>query len=339
MKKITVIQASFIAVVALLTGLLIGASISDVTPPRKFLAGAFGTVDKYRKTNMTEKDVILRNELASDTARLAYNLKYYSFIYYKSLKTSLDIEMVIEKTASEEEFNNSYSAAVNALSGYETFLDSARIDLITVNHAMESLGNNENIPLTVYFNNAENANTGIRYRDRILFEYLASVETYLAEHTDQPHQGLKDAYDLLTINVMISAMLNQDKPMLNYLRDKSFYNDNQGMKALMADVKLEPVMNSMVANDTVKMKGFTGIDTQKMIKQLNKFNETLSREFVLTQGELSNQDGFKNSSDKNSRPDIAAIINNKANAVNQFDVLQAMLQNALMDLCDPFCAI
>ena len=161
MKKITVIQASFIAVGALLVGLLIGASISDMTPPRKFLAGTFGTVDKYRKANITEKDVILRNELASDTARLAYNLKYYSYSYYRSLKTTHDIKKAKEMTASEEEFNKSCYTVVNALSVYETYLDSARVDLLTLIQAMESFGNSENTPLAAYFTNANNANTGI----------------------------------------------------------------------------------------------------------------------------------------------------------------------------------
>jgi hypothetical protein len=337
MKKITVIQASFIAIGSLLAGLLIGASISEGAPSRKFLVGTFGTVDKYRKANMTEKDVILRNEYASDTARTAYTLKYYSYMYYKSLKTSLDIEKVIEKTASEEEFKNTSYTAVNALSEYKTYLDSARVDLMTIIHALESLGNNENIVLAGYFHNANNAITGIRYRDGILIEYLSSVETYLSSHPDKPHQGLKDAYDLLTINVMIAAMLSKDKPMLNYLKDKKFYNNNQGMKALLADVELKPVMNSMVAVDTAEMREFTGIDIKKVISQMNTFDETLSGELIVTQCLQADQGNLKNASDKKSGPDIASIINNKANAINQFDVMQAMLQNALMDACTPFC--
>jgi hypothetical protein len=337
MKKITVIQASVIAVVALLAGLLIGASISDVTPPRTFLAGTFGTVSKYRKDNMTEKDVILRNELASDTARTSYNLKYYSYNYYKSLKTSLDIEKVIEKAASEEEFNNTYYTAVNALSKYKTYLDSARVDLMTLIHALESLGNNENIMLADYFHNANNAITGIRYRDGILIEYLSSVETYLANHPDKPHQGLKDAYDLLTVNVMISAMLTKDKPMLNYLKDKKFYNDNEGMKTLLAEVELKPVMTVMVAKDTTEMIGFTGIDTRKIISRLNSLDATLNGEFIVSQSGQPEQGNHKNAGDKNFRPDIASIINSKANEINQFDVMQAMLQSALFNTCVPFC--
>ena len=337
MKKITVIQASFIAVGALLTGLLIGASISDVTPPRKFLAGTFGTVDKYRKVNITEKDVILRNELASDTARLAYNLKYYSYSYYRSLKTAHDIKKAKEKTASEEEFNKSCYTVVNALSVYETYLDSARVDLLTLIHAMESFGNSENTPLAGYFTNANNANTGIRYRDGILIEYLSSIETYLASHPDKPHQGLKDAYDLLTVNVMISAMLTKDNPMLNYLKDKKFYNDDQGMKTLLAEAELKPVMTVMVAKDTTEMSGFTGIDTRNIISRLNSLDATLNGEFIASQSGQPEQGNHKNAGDKNSRPDIASIINNKANAINQFDVLQAMLCYALMDLCEPIC--
>jgi hypothetical protein len=337
MKKITVIQASLIATGTLLAGLLIGVSFSDGSVSKTFLSGTFGTVDKYRKNNMTEKDVIMRNELASDTARLAYNLKYYSYSYYNSLKTTLDIKKVREKTASEEEFNIANSATVNALSVYATYLDSARVNLLTLIHAMESFGNNENIPLSAYFTNANNANTGIRYRDGILIEYLNSVETYLASHTDKPHQGLKDAYDLLTIHVMITAMLTRDKPMLNYLKDKKFYNNTDGMKVLLAELQLKPVMNSMVAVDTANMKGFAVIDIKKIISSMNTYDEKLSGEQIITQNLQAEQGKLKNTSDKKSGPDIESIINNKANSINQFDVLQIMLQNALMISCVPNC--
>ncbi len=337
MKKITLIQAIFIAFGALLVGLLIGMSIPDSSVSQTLLSGTFGKVDKYRKTNMTEKDIILRNELAADTARLAYNLKYYSYSYYRSLKTIFDIKKVKEKTASEEEFNKSCYTAVNALSMYETYLDSVRVDFITLIHAMESFGNNENAPLAAYFTNANNANTGIRYRDGILIEYLSSIETYLASQPDKPHQGLKDAYDLLTVNVMIAAMLTKDKPMLNYLKDKKFYNDNEGLKTLLAEVELKSVMTVMVRKDTTEMRGFTGIDTRKIISRLNGLDATLNGEFIVSQSGHSGQGNHKYAGDKNSRPDIASIINNKANAINQFDVLQAMLSNALMDLCEPIC--
>ena len=136
---------------------------------------------------------------------------------------------------------------------------------------------------------------------------------------------------------MISAMLTKDKPMLNYLKDKTFYNNNEGMKALLADVELKPVMYSMVAVDTAEMRGFTGIDTKKIISRMNTFDETLSGEQIITQSLQPEQGKLKNASDKKSTPDIAAIINNKANAINQFDVMQAMLSHSLMDLCEPCC--
>jgi hypothetical protein len=337
MKKITVIQAVVIALGTLLVGLLIGVSISEGSVSKTFLSGTFGTVDKYRKNNMTEKDVILRSELATDTARLAYNVKFYSYCYYKSLKTALDIKKVKERTASETEFNNTYSTSVNALSVYETYLDSARVNLFTLIQALESFGKNENTPLAAYFANASNANTGIRYRDGILIEYLNSVETYLASHTDKPHQGLKDACDLLTIHVMISAMLNKDKPMLNYLKDKKFYNSTHDMKALLADVQLKPVMNSMVAIDSAEMKGFAGIDINKIVSSMNTYDERLSGEQIIAQSQQPEQGKLKNTSNEKSSPEIEAIINNKANSINQFDVLQNMLQNALMITCLPDC--
>ena len=85
------------------------------------------------------------------------------------------------------------------------------------------------------------------------------------------------------------------------------------------------------------MRDFRGIDPKKIISKMNTFDETLSGELIVTQCFQADQGKLKNASDKKSGPAIAEIINNKANAINQFNVMQAMLQSALLDVCVPFC--
>ena len=338
MKKITITQASLIAVGALLTGILIGILITGGSSSGKFLAGTLAKVDKYRQVNITEKDVILRNEFASDTARLSFNLKYLYYNYCQALKTHVDIEKVIEKTAAEEEFNKTCYASVNALKMYKNqVIDSARVDILTAINALETLGKDENVPLTDYFNKAQNAITGIQYHDRILIDYLNSIEKYLSIHADKPHQGLKDAYDLLTMNAMVSAIVNQDEPMLKYFEVKKFYNSKQGMLLLLAEVQLSSEVNSLVAHDSAEIKGFTNIDSPKIISGLMKTDVTISGESFLNQSGQLNHANVKEATDKNSKISIAYIIKSQANTIKNLDMLQGILSQALQTNCVPFC--
>ena len=338
MKKITITQATFIAAGALLAGVFIGASISDGSISRKFLAGGFGKVEKYREVSITEKDVILRNEFASDTARLSFNLKYLYYNYCQALKTNIDIEKIIEKTAAEVEFNNTCYSSVNALKMYKNqVIDSARVNILTAINALETLGTDENVPLTDYFNKAQNAITAIQYHDRILIEYLSSIEKYLSIHADKPHQGLKDAYDLLIMNAMVSAMVNQNEPMLKYFEVKKFYNSKQGMLVLLAEVQLSSEVNSLVAHDSAEIRGFTNIDSPKIISGLMKIDATISGESFLNQSGQRNQANVKEAIDKNSKINIASIIKSQANTIKNLEMLQGILSKALQDTCVPFC--
>ena len=328
MKKITVVQAGFIAIVALAAGLLIGILITGTSPSEDMVAGTFGKAEKFKKVIITDKDIILRNDLAGDTNRLSRYEKYLSYNYYKSLKTSVEFEKVIKMTATEEEFNKTYRCT-NALAGFNTYLTAARRDLIKGIYTLKTVRNGENVAVTDDINNAEKTITRIRYHDQILLDYLSTVETYLADRADQTHQGLKGAYDLLTINLLQTAMITKNKPMLKYLGDKKFYNDNQGMKALLAEVQLRSETNSMVAQDTLEMNGFNEIYFQQIIVSLDKLDAAFSEGFVLTKSELGN----------NSMPDVGEIIKTQDRIVGTFMVteMQGIVGQALTGICTPFC--
>lgn len=55
---------------ALCIGFLIGISVNSSSPDRSNIAGSFGKVEKHRNIQMTEKDVLLRSELLSDSVQL-----------------------------------------------------------------------------------------------------------------------------------------------------------------------------------------------------------------------------------------------------------------------------
>ncbi|HEY5511125.1 MAG TPA: hypothetical protein VIK10_08860 [Prolixibacteraceae bacterium] len=340
MKKIKVLHAGFIAVGALSVGLLIGLWVAGVFPAGDSMVGTFGKADKYRKVSMTEKDIILRNDLLGDTASLSRNQKYLSYFYFKSLQTSIDIEKAVKKTANEADFNKTNYAYANSLVVLNTYLETARIDLLKGISVLKTLKESENLPVTDDLIKAGNAISRIRYHDRILSEYLNSVETYLANHTDQTHQGLKDAYDLLTINVMQTAMINKDKPMLKYLGEKKFYNDRQGINALLAEVQLSSEINAMVAHDKIEISGMDEKDSRQMIDDINKLDRALGGAFVLNRIGLPVSGALKNNADRYPLPDLGEIIRIQEQIIQAFAVtdMQRILDQALLVHCAPACA-
>jgi hypothetical protein len=76
MKKITTTQTTLIAIVALVVGFLIGFSIKSNVPSTDELAGSIGKVDRFRNVQITEEDIMLRNELVEDTAKRSQYEKY-----------------------------------------------------------------------------------------------------------------------------------------------------------------------------------------------------------------------------------------------------------------------
>jgi hypothetical protein len=77
---------------ALCIGFLIGISVKFTGTDRSELAGTFGKAEKYRKTQMTEKDVQLRSDLLSDTARLGSMIQglVYFTLFTEEISTHID---------------------------------------------------------------------------------------------------------------------------------------------------------------------------------------------------------------------------------------------------------
>jgi len=339
MKKIKVLHAGFIAVGALSVGLLIGLWVAGVFPAGDSMVGTFGKADKYRKVSMTEKDIILRNDLLGDTASLSRYQKYLSYFYFKSLQTSIDLEKALAKTAIEADFNQNNYTNANSLVVLNTYLESARSNLLKGVAALKKMKESENLPILDDLNSAKNTISRISNQNRILLDFLASVETYLATHADQPHQGLKDAYDLLTVNIMQTALITKDKPLLKYLGEVKFYNDLKGMNTLLTEVNLSTEINAKVAQDKVEISGLDENDAQQIILSINNLDRTLGGERIFNQLGMPLHGGIQNKASKYVLPDLGEIIRIQEQVSQAFAVtdMQRILDQALSLRCTPAC--
>jgi hypothetical protein len=87
-------------IAALFIGFMIGISVDYPNPRKSDLAGTFGKAEKFRKTQMTEKDLQLRSELVKDTAKLRsmiQGLVYFS-LFTEELRSSLDMCIISFKS-------------------------------------------------------------------------------------------------------------------------------------------------------------------------------------------------------------------------------------------------
>lgn len=262
MKKITTTQTGLIAFVALVVGFLIGFSIKTDRPSTDDLAGSIGKVDRFRNVQITEGDILLRNELVSDTTKRKQYEKYLLYYYYQSLKTSSDVQQVLNKAPLVKEFNDVYYPYAAAINNFNNYLESARADILNALNLVLSLDKNENAPIIHALNLAQNAISRIKNHDAVLLNYLNAMETFIESHPDQSYPELVDAHDILTLNMMQSAILTQNKPLLTYFEKKKLLNQKEGINELVAEAQFKSFFEDRFALDA-EIIGVTDIEQLK----------------------------------------------------------------------------
>jgi hypothetical protein len=250
MKKVSLPQIIIIAFAALVVGFIIGFATKSQPPSGEDLAGTIGKVDRFRNVKITEDDILLRNELADDTVKRDQYEKYLLYYYYQSLKTTSDVELVLSKTITVEEFDKSYHPYYDALSNFKVYLGTARTDILFALNLIISIDDNENVPVIAYLNQAQNAIARIRNHDDILLSYMNAIATFTEANPDVQYPELEDAHDILALNIMQSAILSQNKPVLNYLDKKKLKNEQEGMKELVAEMQLKSAIKDQLSMET-----------------------------------------------------------------------------------------
>ncbi|MDO8899425.1 MAG: hypothetical protein Q7V19_17360 [Bacteroidales bacterium] len=264
MKKITYLQAGIIAVLTLTIGVLMGLFIDLPKTKSDELAGSIGKVDRFRNVQITEDDILLRNEFVEDTAKRSQYEKYLLYNYYQALKTSSDVERVLAIATEEIDFEKVYYPYSNALTNFKTYLESARVDILSALNMIISIDQNQDVPVVAYLNQAQNAIARIRNHDQVLMNYMNAMATYIETHPEGSNNALIDAHDILALNVMHSAVLTQNKPVLSYLEKKKLLNDKEGMKEVVAEAQLKLYMNDNIIMDFEKVQGIIAFDTEKL---------------------------------------------------------------------------
>jgi hypothetical protein len=264
MKKITYLQAGIIAVLTLTIGVLMGLFLNFPKTKSDEFAGSIGKVDRFRNVQMTEEDILLRNELVEDTAKRAQYEKYLLYYYYQALRTSSDMERILAIAKAEYEFEKVYYPYSNTLTNFKTYLETARTDILTALNIIISIDQNQEVPVVNYLNQAQNAIARIRTYDQVLINYMIAMATYIETHPEAYLYKFIDAHDILALNIIHSALLTQNKPVLSYLEKKKLLNDKERMKDVVAETQLKSSMNDNIIMDFEKVQGVIAFDSEKL---------------------------------------------------------------------------
>ena len=76
-------------------GFLIGISVGNSKPDSSRLTGTFGKAEKFRKVQMTPKDIKLRSELVKDTAKLKSLIQGLVYFSVFTEKVSTEVEYTL----------------------------------------------------------------------------------------------------------------------------------------------------------------------------------------------------------------------------------------------------
>jgi uncharacterized protein YlxP (DUF503 family) len=110
------------------------------------------------------------------------------------------------------------------------------------------------VPVVTYLNQAQNAIARIRNHDAVLMNYMNAMATYIESNPESYLNDLKDAHDILALNVMHSAVLTQNKPVLTYLEKKKLMNEKDGMTELVAEAQMKAYMQDHFIMDVESLK-------------------------------------------------------------------------------------
>jgi len=260
MKKFTLPQTLLLAALTLIIGFFVGMLLDFPKTDTDELAGTIGKASKYHNVKVTEEDIQLRNDLLEDTALRSQYERYLTYYYYQAMKTSSDLETVLKNTADIEAFKD-YLPVLNNISDY---LKNARVDLYGALRAIKIMDSVQDLPLHVFLNDANNAIARMSNQTNALMYYLDAIGSFLEKNPNLATAELRDAHDILAINLVTSAAIANDKPTLRYLDKKKMTNDKERVKELIADVPFNSEVSLRLVYLDAQRLGLTYTDKQNL---------------------------------------------------------------------------
>ncbi|MEI7831524.1 MAG: hypothetical protein WCI31_17220, partial [Prolixibacteraceae bacterium] len=236
-------------IAALVIGFLIGISVDYPRLSKRSVSGTIGKVNNYRNTQVSEADILLKNELAADTAKLKMLRGYFNFYYVSALKMTSDVELAVKEATSVEAFQVINKLLTASVESYGKFLLSARTDLLMALGACKSVREADPIQLRNTLNQGRNVVAQINYRDRVVLDFVDALSTFIKSNKPGQYEGLEKAHDLLMANEVYTALITKNKVVLKFLDKTALFSKSQENLNSWDQQKL----SSMIQQDVEKL--------------------------------------------------------------------------------------
>jgi len=237
MTKKRSLQVILYVIPSLIIGIIIG-SILDIPGTRlDEISGSIGNVDRTFHLQSSNQDLQLRNELIEKQGKRQQYEKYLTYCYYQTVRTARDIEEALAKTATVGSFSDIHDAYADGLGSYLNFLASARVDILKAVNILNTLGKSSDVPpITVALRNANNAIARISTQNSGIIEFQDAIAGFIGSHPDETYKELKDAHDILSLNLIHAAAFRNDKPTLLYFEQQNLYNSPDEIAGIISHI-------------------------------------------------------------------------------------------------------
>ena len=203
----------------------------DIT--KEEINGTFSKAEKYIKQQSTEKDIQLRTELASDTARLRKMIAYVLTIERYNTTVSNQIDTILSRLRDHPIMTSTkYNSPLLSLKDFRSWLIISNNRLDTLRNLLEQLYSNN-----VRFDQSTDVEKEIRaffgfirqlsVRDTVLEYAAGSIDMYIGE-TVKNRLPEGSSHDLKSI---------RDQLLADYLLTASLVGDNKNFKKLSRTIE------------------------------------------------------------------------------------------------------
>ena len=279
MKKQTKIVLGVVIVVAVMI-----LAISLNFPPvfKGKTSGTFGKADKYHKSQMTEKDVQLRSELTSDTAKVKKMLQglIYFALFTEDLSNKIDscVTMFQQKGMSDKHqgFNN-----VKVLKDYSEFIKNNNQSLLSTIAMLSGFylktQSDQSVDVEKTLRDFGNYVKGVTQKDSIVDRALRSMDNFMLtekilKERKTELSNLKSIRDQLLIKgIQLAGILN-DVPLSAALISNAI-SAQQGLNIVLGQTSL-----GVFAQDKLNLlnTGNLGVTAQLSIGSSQQLGQTLA---------------------------------------------------------------
>ena len=290
MKKQTKIIIGIVLAIAVV---IVAISFMFPTVFKELTSGTFGKADKYHKTQMTEKDIILRSELVADSNQLRnmiQGLIYFS-LFTEDISNSIDSCVNAYKT--QGILNDpAKTPTLLALQDFSNYIKNnnktlrATISLLTGFYLKDNSDPSADVEknLREFGNYVQNLNE----KDSVLELALNSMDHFMLSNRTLKTKktelaNLKAIRDQLLIGSVQLAGLLQDKPLSARLCSYAI-SSQAGLQKLCGQENLGAIRNQ----DNLGTKSYTGF----IVGAQEKLNVGLMPEAQQTLNMIRSQDGL-----------------------------------------------